>query len=125
MSNVDTAKAAYKAFNTGDLPTMKETWADGIEWWSSDAAQPGGPRHGVDSVMQMIMEVPQHWSSASIDTEQFIDAGDIVVVTGVQHFANDKGSADARFAHVLEFDGDGKCVRADMHSDSAKLASLQ
>jgi uncharacterized protein len=75
--------------------------------------------------MELMMEMPQHWSSATVDPEDFIDAGDYVVVTGVQHFKNDQGSADARFAHILKFDGNGKCVKADMHADTAKAVRLQ
>ncbi len=124
-SNVSTAKAAYHAFNTGDVATMQETWADNVHWWNSDEVQPGGERSGADEVMQLIMELPQHWSGAEIEAREFIDAGDYVIVLGTQHFTNDKGSADARFAHVLKFDSNGKCVDAEMHTDTAKAAKLQ
>ncbi|OBF15139.1 nuclear transport factor 2 family protein [Mycobacterium sp. ACS4331] len=125
MSNVDTARAAYNAFNTGDLATLKDMWADDIHWWNSDAVKPGGEKNGVDAVMQMMMEVPEHWSSLKVEPTKFIEAGDYVVVLGTEHLTNDKGTADARFAHVLKFDGNGKCVESEMHADTAPAAKLQ
>ena len=125
MSNVETAKAAYQAFNDGDLATMRGTWADDVHWWNSDAAQLGGERAGADEVMAMIMEMPTHWKDARISPTDFLADGDYVVVRGTQHFENGNGSADVKFAHVLRFDAAGKCVDAEMHTDSAKLAALQ
>jgi uncharacterized protein len=125
MSNVDTAREAYKAFNTGDLAALKDLWAPDIHWWNSGEAKPGGECTGVDAVMQLMSEVPEHWSRAEVEPTEFIDAGDCVVVRGIQHFVNDKGSADVRFAHILKFDGEGRCVDSEFHADSAKALKLQ
>ncbi len=38
---------------------------------------------------------------------------------------HDPAAAGTDCGTGLTCDGNGKCVRADMHSDSAKLASLQ
>lgn len=125
MSNVDTVKAAYEAFKNADLATLKETWADDISWWSSDETKPGGQRDGVDAVMQMMAEVPEHWSTFTVEPDLFIDAGKYVVVSGSSSVGNNRGSDRSRFAHILEFNSDGKVVRAEMHSDSAKGYKLQ
>jgi ketosteroid isomerase-like protein len=125
MSNIDNARAAYDAFNRGDLAAVKEFWAPNIHWWNSAEAQPGGERSGADDVMQLLMEVPNHWSRADVEIAEYIEAGNRVVVRGTQHFANDSGSADVRFAHILTFDADGKCVDSEMHADSAKAYKLQ
>jgi ketosteroid isomerase-like protein len=125
MSNVDTVKAAYEAFKSGDLATLKETWADNISWWSSSETKPGGQRDGVDAVMQMMAEVPEQWSTFTVEPALFIDAGKYVVVSGNSTVANSRGSDTSRFAHILEFNDDGKVVRAEMHADSAKGYKLQ
>ena len=75
--------------------------------------------------MGLILEMPKHWKGAEVHPTEYIEAGDYVVVRGTQHFVNANGSADARFAHILKFDGNGKCVDAEMHTDSAKIAKLQ
>lgn len=125
MSNVDTAKAAYEAFKSGDAAAMKKAWADNVSWWSSEETKPGGQKDGVDAVMQMLAEVPQHWTTFTVEPDLFIDAGKYVVVSGTSKVANDKGSDTSRFAHILEFNDDGKVVRAEMHADSAKGYKLQ
>jgi ketosteroid isomerase-like protein len=125
MSNVDTAKTAYRAFSSGDMAALKEPWSQDVVFWSSDAAKPGGERHGVDEVMRLFGEIPEHWTTFDVEPAEFIDAGEYVVVLGTQHVGNDKGSGAARFAHVLKYDADGRIVRADMHADSAKIAELQ
>lgn len=125
MSHVDTARGAYKAFSAGDVDGMRQVWADNIHWWNSEEAQPGGDRTGIEAVMQMIGEIPQNWTSMSVNPTEFIDAGDYVVVRGTQSLTNDKGSAEGRFAHILKFDSNGKCVDAEMHADTAKAAKLQ
>ena len=125
MSNVDTAKTAYRSFSSGDMAALKDAWAQNVVFWSSDAAKPGGERHGVDEVMRLFGELPEHWSTFTVEPTEFIDAGDYVVVLGNQHVGNDKGRDTARFAHVLKYDADGKIVRGEMHADSAKIAKLQ
>ncbi len=47
-----------------------------------------------------------------------------MVVRGTQHAANDRGSMDAPFVHVLDYDDDGKLVRGEFFTDSAKAAKL-
>ncbi|CAJ1586481.1 nuclear transport factor 2 family protein [[Mycobacterium] wendilense] len=124
MSNVEAARAGYKAFAAGDLEGMKRIWADDIHWWNSEEVQPGGEYNGIDAVMQMIGSIPQYWKSMTVNPAKFIDAGDYVIALGTQTLANDKGSAEGRFAHIMKFQ-DGKCVDAEMHADTAKGLKLQ
>ena len=47
-------------------------------------------------------QIPNYWTSFSVEPEEFIDAGEYVVVSGTQRAGNDKGSFEAPFVHVLE-----------------------
>lgn len=125
MSNVDSARTAYQAFAAGDLAAVKDAWADDIHWWSSAEAPPGGERRGVDAVMQLFAEIPEHWTAMTVNPDEFIDAGDYVVVRGTQSLTNGNGSVESRFAHILKYNADGKVIDADMHTDSAKGSKLQ
>jgi ketosteroid isomerase-like protein len=49
--------------------------------------------------------------------------GKYVIVKGRQRAENDRGSFDAPFIHVLEY-RDGKAVRGEFFTDSAKAAKL-
>jgi uncharacterized protein len=124
MSNIDSAKAAYDAFGRGDLGALQENFAEDAVWVTSDELPLGGEVKGRDQIMGNFAQIPNYWTSFSVDAEDFIDAGDKVVVRGTQRAGNDKGSFEAPFVHVLEFDGDGKTVRGEFFTDSAKAAKL-
>jgi ketosteroid isomerase-like protein len=123
MSNIDTAKSAYQAFGRGDLEALKEDFAEDAVWVTSDELPLGGVVEGRDQILGNFAQIPNYWSSFSVEPEEFIDAGDYVVVRGTQHAGNDKGSFDAPFVHLLKYE-DGKTVRGEFFTDSAKAAKL-
>jgi len=123
MSNVDTARAAYEAFGSGDLATLQEGFAEDAVWVTSDELPLGGEVRGRDEIMGNFAQIPNYWTSFSVEPEEFIDAGEYVVVRGTQRAANDSGSFEAPFAHLLKY-RDGKVVRGEFFGDSAKAAKL-
>lgn len=124
MSNLATAQAAYEAFGRGDLEGLKQNFADDAVWVTSDELPLGGETQGADAIMANFAQIPNYWSSFSVEPEEFIDAGEYVIVRGTQRAANDKGSFESPFAHLLKYDGDGKLVRGEFYADSAKAAKL-
>ena len=124
MSNVDSARAAYDAFGRGDLEALSENFADDAVWVTSDELPLGGETRGRDAILANFAQIPNYWSSFSVEPEEFIDAGDWVVVRGTQRAGNDNGSFEAPFVHLLKFDGNGKTVRGEFFTDSAKAAKL-
>jgi len=123
MSNVDTARSAYEAFGRGDLATLQESFADDAVWVTSDELPLGGETHGRDEIIGNFAQIPNYWSSFSVEPEEFIDAGDWVVVRGTQRAGNDQGSFESPFAHLMKFD-DGKVTRGEFYADSAKAAKV-
>jgi ketosteroid isomerase-like protein len=124
MSNVDTARSAYEAFGRGDLAALQESFSEDAVWVTSDELPLGGEVRGRDRIMEDFAQIPNYWTSFSVEPEEFIDAGDYVVVRGTQRAGNDKGSFEAPFVHLLKYDQDGKAVRGEFFSDSAKAAKL-
>lgn len=124
MSNVDTARAAYEAFGRGDLATLQNDFSEDAVWVTSDELPLGGETKGRDAIMANFAQIPNFWSSFSVEPKEFIDAGEYVIVLGTQRAGNDKGSFEAPFVHVMKYDGDGKLVRGEFHADSAKAAKL-
>ena len=122
MSNVDTAKAAYEAFSSGDMETLSGYFAENAEWQTSDELPNGGTTSGREAVLENFGRIPQYWSEFSVVPEDFIDGGDKVVVQGTQRgTASDGGGQfEAGFLHLMEFDADGKVVRGEFITDSAK-----
>ncbi len=123
MSNVDTARSAYEAFGRGDLGALQESFAENAVWVTSDELPLGGETRGRDEILANFAQIPSYWSSFSVAPEEFIDGGDWVTIRGTQRAANDRGSFEAPFAHLMRFE-DGKVVRGEFHSDSAKAAKL-
>jgi ketosteroid isomerase-like protein len=123
MSNVDTARSAYDAFSRGDLEALKEMLADDGTWFTSDELPLGGETRGRDAILGNFTQIPNYWSSFSVEPEEFIDCGVWVVVRGTQRAGNDSGSFEAPFAHLMRFEG-GKIVRGEFYGDSAKAAKV-
>jgi ketosteroid isomerase-like protein len=123
MSNVDTARSAYEAFGRGDLVALQDSFAEDGVWVTSDELPLGGEVHGRDQILANFAQIPNNWTSFSVEPEEFIDAGDYVVIRGTQRAGNDKGSFEAPFAHLMKFE-DGKVVRGEFYADSAKAAKL-
>ncbi len=123
MSNVDTARSAYEAFGRGDLAALKEMLTEDGTWLTSDELPLGGETRGRDAIIENFAQIPNYWSSFSVEPEEFIEAGDWVVVRGTQRIGNDRGSAEAPFAHLMKLE-DGKVARGEFYADSAKAAKL-
>ena len=123
MSNVDTARSAYEAFSKGDLETLREMMAEDSTWLTSDELPLGGETSGREAIMGNFAQIPNYWSSFSVEPDEFIDGGEWVVVRGTQRAGNDNGSFESPFAHLIQF-ADGKIVRGEFYSDSAKAAKV-
>lgn len=124
MSNVDTARSAYEAFGRGDLAALQDDFAEDAVWVTSDELPLGGETRGREAIIANFAQIPNYWSSFSVEPSEFIDAGDTVVVLGTQRASNDNGSFESPFVHVMKYDSDGKLVRGEFHADSAKAAKL-
>jgi ketosteroid isomerase-like protein len=123
MSNVDTARSAYEAFARGDLEALKEMLAEDGTWFTSDELPLGGETRGRDAIIADFAQIPNYWSSFSVEPEEFIDAGEWVVVRGTQRAGHDGDSFEAPFAHLMKF-SNGEIVRGEFYADSAKAAKV-
>jgi uncharacterized protein len=123
MSNIDTARSAYEAFGSGDLESLREMMTEDSTWLTSDELPLGGETHGRDAIVGNFAQIPNHWSSFSVEPEEFIDAGEWVVVRGTQRAGSNGDSFEAPFAHLLKF-ADGRIARGEFYADSAKAAKV-
>ena len=123
MSNVDAARSSYEAFGRGDLEALREMLAEESTWLTSDELPLGGETQGRDAILGNFAQIPSYWSSFSVEPEEFIDAGEWVVVRGTQRAGNESGDFEAPFAHLMKF-ADGKLVRGEFYADSAKAAKV-
>jgi uncharacterized protein len=117
--NVQTTRNAYAAFMAGDLRGLGEYFADDIEWITPDSLPLGGSTQGRDAVLANFAAIPQVWSEFSVQPDEYIDAGDHVIVRGVQHASGPGGSVESRYLHLVTLRA-GKIVGGEFIADTAK-----
>jgi ketosteroid isomerase-like protein len=84
QQDVETVRSGYDAFNRKDIPAVLELYDAQIEWIEAGGGRaPAGTYHGSQSVGNEVFgTVPQNFDDFRAEPEQFIDAGDHVVVVG-------------------------------------------
>jgi uncharacterized protein len=73
-------RAAYAAFNRGDLDAAVESFDAQIEWTEPAEFPGGGIYHGRDEAKQYLAQSRAAWAEVISEPEQFIPAGDRIVV---------------------------------------------
>ncbi len=128
--NVNIMRQGYDAFNRGDIDAVMDLLDPEIEWQEPDVgiSPVRGTHHGPQAVANNVFgSVPEHWDEFQAVAEEFLDAGDRVVVLGhfrVRGKATGK-TVDAPFAHVWTL-RDGKAVYHHNYVDTATfLESLR
>ena len=128
--NVNIMRQGYDAFNRGDIDAVMDLLDPEIEWQEPDVgiSPVRGTHHGPQAVANDVFgSVPEHWDEFQAVAEEFLDAGDRVVVLGhfrVRGKATGK-TVDAPFAHVWTL-RDGKAVYHHNYVDTATfLESLR
>ena len=114
MSAVDTVRRSYDAFASGDLDAVVASMHDEIEWQQAQGLPHGGTYRGLAEVRKNVFDPLERdwWSAFSAVPEEFLDAGDQVVVLGRYHgVAQGTGKPlDVPFVHVWSL-RDGKAWR--------------
>jgi ketosteroid isomerase-like protein len=125
MSNVDTLRSGYEAFNRGDLEAAMADFDDGIRWENPNAQQLRNPgvTEGKDQVRQLFVEFGQDWDQLTVAPDEFVEQGDTVVVLGhLEGKASETGrEVKLPFAHVWRF-SDGRVQRVQALTDTALAA---
>jgi len=119
VENVEVVRAAYEAFRSGDLQGVGGYFAEDVVWEAPDSLPTGGVFRGRDAVLGNFAELPKYWNEFSVNPDEYIDAGDHVVVRGVQSLTGPGGSRDSRYLHLFTL-SDGKVVRGEFIADTVK-----
>jgi ketosteroid isomerase-like protein len=99
-----TVRRSYDAFARGDLDAVVADMHDDIEWQQAQGLPHGGTYHGLDDVRRNVFDPLDRdwWSQFSAVPDEFLDAGDEVVVLGrYRGVAHGTGKPlDVPFVHV-------------------------
>ena len=122
MSNVHLARRSYEAFARDDIDAVLADMHPEIEWHQAQGLPHGGFYRGVEAVRAAIFDPLDEawWDGFRADPEEFIDAGDHVVVLG-RYTARGKASGkplDVPYVHVWTFEA-GKAIKFRQFLDTA------
>jgi ketosteroid isomerase-like protein len=122
MSNVATVRRSYEAFERGDMDAVVADMHPEIEWHQAQGLQHGGLYRGLDEVRRAIFDPlgEDWWDEFSAEPDEFLDAGDEVVVLG-RYRGRAKGTGkrlDVPYVHIWSFEA-GKATRFRQFLDTA------
>ena len=83
MSNLKSVKTVYEAFATGDIFTVLGTLSPDVAWTEAEGFPYGGTYNSPKAVLEgVFMRLGSEWEGFAAVPDEFIDAGDTVVVLG-------------------------------------------
>lgn len=124
--NVAIIRAIYDAFAAGDVPAVLGAMAPDIVWNEAESFlyADGNPYRGPEAVLNGVFaRCIGEWDGFAAIAEEFLDAGDTVVVLGRYKGANKATGQplDAQLAHVWRV-RDGKAAQFQQYTDTLQSA---
>lgn len=126
VENVAVVKGIYHAFATGDVPAVVAAMSPDIEWNEAENFHyaDGNPYRGPDAILGGVFaRIGADWEGFSVEPEQFLDAGDTVIMTG-RYTGSHNATGQAMNPQVAHFWtlADGKVVRFQQLVDTLAVA---
>ena len=122
MGNVEIVRRSYDAFARGDMDAVLGDMDQEIEWHQAQGLPHGGLYHGLDEVRKNIFDPldDEWWDEFSAVPDEFLDAGDQVVVVGRYRGVGKRTrkQLDVPFVHILTLQGE-KAIRFRQFLDTA------
>ena len=115
---ISALRAAYAAFNRGDIDAAVEPLDPQVEWSEPSEFPGGGTYHGRGGAKQYLQQSRAAWAEVISEPEQFLPAGDRIVVF-VHARVRPKGGNDwqeVRLADVYTF-RNGKAIQMRAFAD--------
>ena len=117
---LDSVQGVYQAFARGDIPGALAFLGSDIEWTEAEGFPYGGTYHGPKAVLEgVFMRLGAEWDGFAAIPDEFIDAGDTIVVLGKysgKYKATGK-SFQADFSHVWRA-REGKAFKFQQYTDT-------
>ncbi len=129
VSPVEIVRRSYDAFARDDLDAVLGDMDPEIEWHQAQGLPHGGLYHGLEEVRANIFDPLDEawWDDFTADPDEFLDAGDQVVVIGrYRGVGKHTGKQlDVPFVHIWTMQGE-KAIRFRQYLDTAGwIAALQ
>lgn len=126
--NVDLVRAVYDSFAAGDVPGVLARMSPDIVWNEAESFPyaDGNPYRGHDAILAGVFaRLGSDWEGFAAVPEEFLDAGDTVVVLGRYRgtFRATGRALDAQLAHVWRI-RDGMAVGFQQYTDTLQAARV-
>ena len=131
MSNIEVIQELYRAFREKDYEAFAENCTEDIEWLQNQGFPGGATYKGVSEVIEKVFKAnDNNWENFAYHIEEFLDAGNSVVVIG-KYSGRDLLAAALRYrisgksmsapaAHVYDLRY-GKVCRFRMFADTKTI----
>ena len=125
QSYVAAIHALYDAFAHRDIDRCVAFFDPQVEWSAAEnfIYFDESPYIGADVVRKFIFErIPADWDDFSLTAGEVLGDGDVVIASGrfTGKFKANGAAINAQFVQVFQF-RDGKIVRCQMYTDTAKF----
>ena len=121
--NSDTLKRGYEAFNSGDVETVSEVFADDARWEGPNTAgvPMSGVNEGKEAVLQALGQIGENFERFHVSPDEMVEQGETIVV--LSHLeATTKSGNDIKLPGVEIWRmSDGKAKRIQSLLDTAEL----
>jgi ketosteroid isomerase-like protein len=126
--NIDLVRAIYAAFAAGDVPSVVALMSPDMVWNEAEnfPYADGNPYCGAEAILGGVFaRLGSEWEGFAAVPEEFLDAGDTVVVLGRYRgtFKATGLAMDSQLAHVWRV-ADGKAVRFQQYTDTLQAARV-
>ena len=124
--NVSLVKGIYEAFGSGDVPAVVAALGADVEWNEAEnfPYADGNPYVGAEAILNGVFaRIGSEWDGFRVEPEQFLDAGDTVVVLGRYRgtcVATGK-AMNAQMAHIVRLT-DGRITAFQQYVDTLQVA---
>ena len=126
--NVEMVRGLYDSFGKGDVPSVLGQMDHAIEWNEAEnfIYADGNPYVGPQAVLEgVFMRLGTEWEGFSVIPEEWMDAGNRVVVLGT-YAGTHRGTSKrvrAQFAHVWSLK-EGRVARFQQYTDTKQFADV-
>jgi ketosteroid isomerase-like protein len=128
QDNIDTVKAIYQAFATGDIPFVLGVFDPQIEWNEAEnfLYADRNPYVGAQAILDGVFaRLGAEWDNFSATPEEIVGSAETVVSFGRYRgtFKKNGAAVNAQFVHVFKF-RNGKAVRFQQYTDTAQFRDV-
>jgi ketosteroid isomerase-like protein len=118
QEDVERLRGAYEAFNEGGVEAILERLAPEFQVRDRESSPDRQTRHGKEGIKQLFDSYMEAFDALRLDPEEFIDAGDQIVVSLHQRIRGKGSGAEVvgRIAHVWTMSG-GAALRLKIFAD--------